>query len=530
MNAIENIKRTQPHLEIVAETDPGAKKMRPMISAETIDHMKGTLSHLSSSEWNSDLWNVTMPASGRTGKIRFPSCDLYESALLRATALDYLIRYASPDAAQRVVREGNMFLQFLAKNGIRIENIRSSIVSKYIDALEHMSIGNAQRNSRIRAAGALFEICVENDLVSSGVKVVDFSYRFSEPRTPKRAPDRCVIDALDILFFNLENDEIPLIMRVIYLIARLIPNRIAEILAMNVDCLRYPARGVFAVLIPTSKETSWHKPIFNDYNFSMEGNIEQFFYLLIRQQQEAVLQCGDASSCDSDYLFYSLERGRVISDSDFNQFIASLISKHKIRNSDGSYPTVTSHMLRHVTIGERLRSDSYTPEETMVEANHSNLEMTLSYGYMSERDESKHLGAIVSAVINEELGVTDQEPSAQAKEINPIKYARLQDTTPYTRIIPGLGLCINASCFPQYAECIKCDRFDPDPLYLEYFIKTRKIIQKRLEKFAKAGAIPEVIQFEQRQLEIVDAYIERMSSDTATITNIEEGGVVYSTG
>lgn len=498
-----------PNLVILHSEVSPTTKLRPSIANNVIEQMTRTLSHLSDSPWESDIWRVTIPTSGKIANIHFPVVGDPEAVLLRALALGYLLQYASPESAQRTVREADLFLQFLNKSGVFIEDVRSSIVRSYIDRLEHMSIGDAQRNSRIRAAGALFEVCVDNGLVTSGPKVVDFTYRFSEPRVKKRAPDQCVIDALDRLILDLANAEVSLVMRLVYFTVRLIPNRISEVLAMSADCLSYPDLGIYAVQIPTSKETSLHIPVYHDYNFSMAGELEQAYYHLIRMQQEALLRCGGSDVEDSDYLFYDAALGRVVSDSDFNQYIAGLISKHKIRNSDGSYPKVTSHMFRHVTIGERLRSDSYTPEDTMREANHSSLEMTLSYGYMSERDESKHLGDIADEVMAEEMGVSDHAPSCQAREVNSMKYARLQ-ATPYTRVIPGMGLCPNSHCHPQYADCSVCSHFTVDPVFLDYFNASREIIQKRLDRFLKEAKSEKAIEFEQEQLEIVDAYIGRI--------------------
>ena len=505
----ENNKTTLVVLESSGRTKP-----RPAIPDLTVEQMKHSLALISPSPWEAELWEVTVPTSQKRANLRFPSekTDAHDSVLLRALALSHLLQFASPDSAQRVVREAAMFLEFLGKYGVHIENIRNSTVRAYVDRLEHMSIGDAQRNSRIRSAAALYEVCLENNLVTSGERVIDFSYRFSDAPQKKRAPDQCVVDALDVIVLN-GTEDIPPVKRLCYFMVRLIPNRISEVLGMDRDCLSYPDLGLFAVRIPTSKETAMHIPVIHDYNFSMAGEIEQVFYTLIQQQRDCLAQLSDADVADSDYLFFDPARGKVISDSDFNQFLAGLISKHRIRNADGSYPVVTSHMFRHVTIGERLRSATYEPEDAMVEANHTSLEMTLSYGYQSERDEAKHLGSIAASVLDSELGVAHDAPVCTApREISSAKFSRLQ-AAPFTRVLPGMGLCQNASCHPQYVECIKCSSFNVDPFFLEYFEATREIIQERLETLQKKGATKEAIAFEYEQLEVVNAYIERMTSE-----------------
>lgn len=509
----------------------GGAKSRASISEDTVARMKRTLEQISSSDWGASEWIVTVPTTGKTASVHFPDCDQEDAVLLRLLAIDYLIQYASPNCVRQVVRDGHRFILFLSRYKIHVEDVRSSIVTSYVDYLEHQNIGDAQRNSRIRAAAALYEACVENDLVQSEVKVVDFSYRFLETKVKRRAPDKCVVDALDRLFINLDND-IPLNIRTIYFVLRLIPNRISEVLGMQLDCLSYPNIDLFAVNIPTSKETALHIPVYNKYNFQFGdvGKIEYLFYKLLRMQQEVVRACEDSDNDDTDYLFYDPERHRVVSDADFNKHLAGVISKHGIRNADGSYPTVTSHMFRHVTIGERLRSEAYTPEDTMKESNHTNLDVTFSYGYMSNHDEAEHLGSITSAVTEEELGVASglSEPSCKARLVNGAKYARLQ-SSPFTRIIPGFGLCQNASCLPQYAECVKCSHFYADPLYLDYFLEAHEIIGKKLDKFHRVGGASDAVAFEQLQLEIVDAYITLLSKNKISVTT-KEGMMLYGAG
>ena len=475
--------------------------------------MERTLSHFSENSWSDKVWDVHIPSSGKTAKIRFPNARSLDKDILRATALSFLAQHASADAAQRVVREGFYFITHLNESGLFIENIRTPIVSNYIEYLKKQQIGDSQKNSRIRSACSLFETCVENGLATTTAKAVDFSYRFSEPANRKRAPDQCVVDALDKLFFDFSKNEIPQVFRLTYFLLRLIPNRISEILAINLECLSYPDVGLFAISIPNWKETPLHTPLYSKYTFAMDGMIEDAFYKLVRQQQESIRPYACLETQDTDYLLYDIQKDQVITQEDFNRFLAKVIQEHGILTANGRKAVVTSHALRHVCIGERLRSGIYSPEHTMKEANHSNVDVTLSYGYMSEHDEAEHLGEISSVVLTEHLDVVDTGIPAKPKSVNPAKYLRLQNETAYTRVIPCFGLCSNAQCSPQYEKCVKCDHFRPDELYLNYFIEARGIVQKRLLKFMKSGGAPAAIEFEKNQLETINAYIARMSAE-----------------
>ena len=473
--------------------------------------MVQTLSHFSESPWQANIWKIQIPTSGKHAKISFPTIRGLDADILRATALAFLVQCASAEAAQRVVREGAFFLSYLAKVGIPIENIRTSVVNQYINHLRDLDIGVSQKNSRIRSACSLYETCVEDLAHEWYIDAVDFSYRFPEPTGRKRAPDKCVMDALDKAFFDLSYEELPLVIRLTYFLLRLIPNRISEVLAISLECLSYPDLGLFSVSIPTSKETPLHIPLYTQYVFSMDGKIESIFYRLLRQQQDAVRSCADLDATDVDYLLFDAANGRAFTANDFNTFLDKFIHEHHIFDENGDFPVVTSHHFRHVCIGERLRSGVYSPEQTMKEANHSNVDVTLSYGYQSKHDEAKHLGSISSVVLKSEFNVVDQENTAPHQKVNPTKYDRLQNDTAYIRIVPGIGLCSNAKCHPQYEKCVFCDCFNPDKLYLEYFTEAREIVQKRILKFMKSNAAPEAIAFERKQLEIINAYIAKMT-------------------
>lgn len=482
--------------------------------------MRQTLLQFSESSWNAYEWDILIPTSSKTAKIRFPQMRGLDADILRATALTLLVQCASAEAAQRVVREGSYFLSYLSKAGIFIENIRTSVVNQYIEHLKALEISDGQKNNRIRSACSLYETCVENIDFVAYVKAVDFSFRFSEPVKRRRAPDKCVMDALDLAFFNLAYEEIPLVIRLTYFLLRLIPNRISEVLSISLECLSYPDLGVFAISIPTAKETPLHIPLYSQYVFSMDGKIESLFFRLLRMQQDAVRSYTTSDMDGLDYLLFDSSQGRALSANDFNTFLERFIHNHHILDADGKYPVVTSHHLRHVCIGERLRSGIYSPEQTMKEANHRNVDVTLSYGYMSEHDEAEHLGEISSVVLSDDLQVTVQAESVQHTKINPTKYARLQNDTAYTRVIPGFGLCSNAKCVPQYEKCVECSCFLPDKLYLDYFLEARDIVQKRILKLMRGKCSPEAVTYERKQLKIINAYIAKITSDNTAVNPV----------
>ena len=118
---------------------------------------------------------------------------------------------------------------------------------------------------------------------------------FVWPKSIAGRPVSFMADQFALLFFLLlifllvqvSYEEIPLVIRLTYFLLRLIPNRISEVLAINLECLSYPDLGLFSVSIPTSKETPLHIPLYTQYGFFMDGKIESVFYRLLREQQDA---------------------------------------------------------------------------------------------------------------------------------------------------------------------------------------------------------------------------------------------------
>ena len=497
----------------VIELSKGSEQgvQRKVMSDSVKSAMAATLRHFTVDSWQADQWDVYVPSSQRRKVLRFPSTNVYDSDILRTAALLLLVETGSVDAAQRVIREGRLFMDFLAMNKVTIENTRTHLVEAYIRKMEDDNVSEGVIASRVRSARALFDTCIENDLVDSTCKVI-FQYQRKTPVAPRRPPDSCVIDEIDRLVLNLPDCEVPLTIRTLYLLARMIPCRISELLAMNTDCIKYIGKDLFSVSKPTSKETSQHIPVYKPYVFSLEGKTEEMLHRCLCELI-SFNRSENALNADTDFLFYDSRLHRVLRDSDFNEFLAKLVADHKIRNEDGSSPKVTSHTFRHVTIGERLRSGIYTVEDTAEEACHSDPNVTLGYGHSSQNDETKRLGKIAEEIINKEFG-SQTNGEIKKRTMTSAKFTRLLKNTPLLRLIPIVGACDNSSCNPQYVECINCDSFEPDRIYLEYFVEVRKLILDRLERLRKGGA-EEAILFEEYELEIVEKYIAKMDQNSS---------------
>jgi len=319
----------------------------------------------------------------------------------------------------------------------------------------------------------------------------------------------------DRIMFNIENREIPNEYRCIYILLRLISNRISEVLAMQTECISYPDINIFTVTIPTSKETPYHTPAYKKYhrflNVWCEGLL---FETIARQQQNSKNRENEASYENKDYLFISSKRvDSLVSENEFNVFLTEICENIHILNTDGRQAHITSHDFRHIAIVERLQGPFISPHMTMVESNHTNLEQVLEYGYPSLHDEATYLDDIVKgAFTNSAIGSYDEERSHNTNEqiyMSRKKYEALQNQ-PYTRIIPGHLLCLEKSCVPRYESCFECRFFSPSELYKDYVIECIDIYQDRLVKIHANHGDPEAIEFNEKQLSSLCLFLSRL--------------------
>ncbi|MBK5246594.1 MAG: site-specific integrase [Peptostreptococcaceae bacterium] len=487
---------------------------RPTLSEDCIKSLQRILSRFSSNKLMDAEWSLSIASSGRRATLRFPmGVKINESIILRALVLENLCYSASTTSSKRMLHDAAVFFTFLEEHNIHIENCRSSLINIYITKLDSIpDLSISQKNSLMRTVAALIATCSKYELLQ-GIGVIDCSYRWKEQKEPKRSPDSCVTEALDVLFFDITNIDIPNAYRCLYFLLRLIPNRISEVLTMDIDCLSYPDVDVYAVSIPTSKETPYHVPKYQKYNRKLSGWCEGMMYESIRTHQAFALERQSAlTNYDKDYLFISPINNRLITEAEFNVFLKSLCIRYNILDASGNQAHVTSHNFRHVAIGERLRNNIISTILTMIESNHSTPEQTMAYGYQSIKDEATHLGAITDEIFQKSWGVS----SSDNKVIEPIvfpeyKYKSMADQ-PFTRLIPGYGICCNVSCSPRFEKCFSCRKFQPDKMYLEYIENAIRILEKKITTLQKKRGSADAIKFNQERLEVFRLYVSKINN------------------
>lgn len=475
-------------------------------------YFESILSCVSDSNFNDDTWLVSVPEYHVQKKLNFTAFNTLNPQyinLVKCWSINMLGMSYSLSNIKLKLSKSAVFLNYLHERNIRLSSVRITILELFLKNYED---NPALHNNFSVAISDLLDFSAENG--------ANFSEHLFCPvlnnkieSVVRRAPDACVMESLDRLFFT--DKEIPADMRCAYLLMRLILNRISEVLNMSLDCIIYPQEGIYTVCIPTQKETPFHRPCYSKYSRSLEDYYTARLYEAIQMQKEYALSRQKFLPEElKNYLFVSSSDGtRLLTAAEFNTFLAELCTERKIYDADGNIAKLSSHHLRHAGITDRLQSVTISAEQTMKEANHSSLSTTMGYGYSSCHDEAQHNKEIVKNVFTASY---DTRISEVPQTVNPRKYKALQQN-PFVRVVPALGLCTNLRCKPRFEECINCSHFTPDSHYKEYFEECAAMSRERLQKLAENPARNEAaIAFNRERLTIYEKYIERIAYDHDT--------------
>lgn len=496
-----------PPAVVVVSVDSQSMTVRnTLLSNTSLEKYCNALRSFSDSEFSSVKWFVTTPEYHAPKELSFSTFSNISEALtvlVKCWAINFFSLAYSLGTIKSKIAKIAVFLKYFDNLNVPLTSIRNSAVQVF---LSRYSETPELYNSMSCAISDFCNFASQNDIEFS--ELINPSLLPIKNKTlVRRAPDQCVIDTLDRFFFT--RDDIPTDMKCAYLLLRLILSRISEILNMPIDCISYPEEGLFSVLIPTKKETPLHRPFISKYSRNLSGEYTAVLYLAIQKQREyAIMHQGDIPEEYSNYLFVSSQSPtKLLSNADFNTYLQKVCEDNKIMNSNGEIAHVTSHHLRHIGVTERLQSAIISPERAQKEANHLSMSTTMGYGYSSVHDENQHTSNIVQDVFQ---GVFSELPASTSCTLPPKKYASLQNN-PFTRLLPGLGLCSNAACIPRFEICLQCEHFTPDRCYNEYFLECSAIVQKRLEMLYKnPSKNAAAIKLNEKYLQLYNGFIERV--------------------
>ena len=487
---------------------------RKSFSESDLQQMQNILRQFSENDLLDSKWILHIPSSHRNSSVSFPDLQRdTDSILVRALVLQRLA-YASPTVS-RAVKDAAWILGFFSANHLKIENCRTSTAGLIVSALEaDNDFSNMQRNSIMATLGNMVELCSAYGLIA-GTGIVDCSHRWKEKRQPKRAPDACAIEQIDSYIFDPQID-ISLQYRTIYMLLRLISNRINEVLFMPIDCITYPDIGIYSIAIPTQKETPYHVPEFHQYPKKLSGQEEGYLYSCIRELQEyARSQQTKLKSHHQDFLFVSPSGKSLVTTQDVNTFLKNVCEKYQIKDASGVQTSITSHDLRHTAVVERFKYGIISPYQTMRESNHSSIDQTCGYGYASVHDESKKLTEISKRMLEDQFAVSEPTDKKIApRAISKKKFSALCKNFD-TRLLLDGSVCVNSACVPIFETCSMCEYFIVDPEWQEPLEEYIAIFTDRLNELEAIGGNPNSIAFLNHQKDVYTRILSKIIDNSA---------------
>lgn len=301
---------------------------------------------------------------------------------------------------------------------------------------------------------------------------------YDNPYESKRLVDQkyipeCITKQLDKVFLK---EDIPLTMRCIYWLLRLIPSRISEILGMKIDCIK-PFDGHYCIFIPMWKQNGGYKePIMRTIHINEDG-IGGHLLALLREQQTLAMayQCylpEDKQNALFSYraqimqngVWYAQNRYSVCSWTYVSYQFKEICKRYEIRNEHGADYVVTSHQFRHNGITDRMRAGFTLPQIAEMTAHHGTAMLYASYAHLNLFPET-----IVEPI---KYGAETEHPyvmfGGRILNMDSITESRLLKNIRAHRV-PG-GICADVThCQSGLWSCVDCKHYVPEAEQLTYF-------------------------------------------------------------
>lgn len=334
-------------------------------------------------------------------------------------------------------------------------------------------------------------MCAWNEGIGSN-PFTDNPFRYYQRHSYKYIPENIILQ-LDTAF---QDESIPVHVRCVYWILRLIPSRINEVLAMQIDCLK-PYNGHFCLFIPTWKQNGgYFAPKMRVIHLENSGIAAELIALISQQQSIAVSGQNSVETSLRGSLFTyrkALVQGkevrdignefRVARDEHIARYFSYVCKRNNICNDQGQPFVITSHQLRHNGITDRLAA-GFTPEQIrFMTAHHGDAMIYKAYNHLD----------LLPEVIREKQQYVLNEPNDNADQSLMLFAGRILNMEDQlekrllknvrAHRVPG-GICSDITgCRCDMFLCLDCKYFVPDATQLDYFLQQSDFWLQKAERF-----------------------------------------------
>ena len=337
-------------------------------------------------------------------------------------------------------------------------------------------------------------------------------YPAHEKKDEKYIPEY-VAGQLDRAFYD---EALPLELRTLYWVLRLIPSRIHEALSMKADCLK-PYLGNYVLFIPTWKQNGGHKePIQRSIHIKNEG-MGAYLIDLLSAQQMAATELRDQIPEQLRGALFAYRRqivrkdGRidgtkscgVLSWNVVSQRLREICRHYDIHNEAGSRYVFTSHQLRHNGITDRLAAGFTIEQVAEMTGHHGSAMLWNSYAHLEQQ----------GAILDRQREII-HEPAGNPYVLFGGRILHMDDSTE-KRLLSNLrahrvrgGICCDVTnCKSDMWSCLNCAGFVPDAEQLVFYEEQLTAWENKALRFA---AFPLIRQTAQKNAELFRVMIEKV--------------------
>ena len=377
-----------------------------------------------------------------------------------------------------------IFLNWLGETSF--EDIIVTTASRFKEYLDGMGYAESSKASIWAAVGSFLRRTDGYDGIQSRNPFYKNIYGPEKLLDYKYIPED-VAKQLDCAFMG---EDIPVTIRCIYWLLRLIPSRISEILGMKIDCLK-PFDRHYCTFIPTWKQNGGYmEPIMRVIHVNDEG-MGAHLMALIREQQKMALSYQEYLPEDKrgalfayraqirqKGVWYTQNRYTVASWVHVSYHLKEICIRCNIRDESGAIYKVTSHQFRHNGITDRLRAGFTLPQIAKMTAHHGDAMIYASYA---------HLNLFPETLVEPLKYETETEHpyvlfGGRILNMDAITESRLLKNIRAHRV-PG-GICADVTnCKSGLWSCIDCEHFVPEVEQLPYFKEQGAAWDEKADRF-----------------------------------------------
>lgn len=494
------------HWNVVQNTAP-----LPLLSDEVYSAYGQVLSEYSENIIDENKWILTFADGIRHTSVSFENLPVTdeELRLTKAYIVDTLSHYSSPSTCSSKIKSLSFLFAFLQEKGLRVTMLSMPLLrifSLWLDGIDSLS---AARKNNIESDLFGFITFLRERGLLRPAPIIPLRPRPTPPGNIRRAPDQYTMWLLDTYFSDFSN-VIPTAYRCLYLLLRMIPGRDHEALFMMMDGFSVN-EDLLEIRFPTHKETPNHRAVYEPHHRYADQYPENLLLRSLQEQKIYALKCQKHIEEDrfKARLFVSPRNPKkLVTADEFNAFLEDVCEEQGITDAYGKPTKITMYSLRHANGAEMAASAEFSQEEFTRAFAHNSRYSDDSYSYASKHDELQATALHTEAVRSVLTSSTVEDSPAQL--VSPMRMERMQ-ADPQTKLIGAVSVCQEKGCEPQFAHCVSCESFRPNPQYLAEAEQCCALLQQRIEHCRSAGD-SEAMQFNERQLAAYITFIQRVKS------------------